>query len=125
MPAASRDQILTLLCLLAKPGGHDPILMREVRSKLAPPAPRPIPPKTLPELLSRIREDPSFPGLAASWLARDLDTKSYSGFLARCREAWQGALPVSVLQDAYRQAIGPKAHNRGAIFQHCCFKKRE
>ena len=118
MPAASRDQVLLWLAT------RDPILVAEARSKLAPLPSRPEAPKTLPELLGRIREDPSYPALAASGLAAALDDhKSYSGFLARCREAWQGLIPVPVLQDAYRQATGPKVRNPGAIFQVACQRR--
>ena len=75
LPAASRDQVLLWLAT------GDPILVAEARSKLAPPRPRPEAPKTLPELLGRIREDPSYPALAASGLAAALqDPKSYSGY---------------------------------------------
>jgi hypothetical protein len=120
MDPGVRDQILTWLML------GDPILMREARAKLAPPRPKPAAPRTLPEAIERIREDPSHPGLVAAWLARDLgDTKSYNGFLARCREAWQGLISVPVLQDAYRQATGPKVRNRGAVFQHVALRQRE
>jgi hypothetical protein len=71
----------------------------------------------LPELLSHIRDDPAFPALAADWLCRTLgDPKSYSGFKARCEEAWRGELHPARLVSAYDQAMGPKARNRGAIF---------
>jgi hypothetical protein len=118
MDSGVRDQILTWLML------GDPILMREARAKLAPPRPRPAAPRTLPEAIERIREDPSHPGLVAAWLARDLgDPKSYNGFLARCREAWQGLIPVPVLENAYHQATGPKVRNPGAIFQVACQRR--
>ena len=111
LPTASRDQVLLWLAT------GDPILVAEARSKLALPRPRPEAPKTLPELLGRIREDPSYPALAASGLAAVLqDPKSYSGYLRRCEEARRGELPVSRLMSAYEQAMGPKARNRGAIF---------
>jgi len=72
----------------------------------------------------RIREDPSYPGLAVAWLARDfIDLKSYNGFLVRCREAWHGLIPVPVLQNAYHQATGPKVRNLGAIFQVSCQRR--
>jgi hypothetical protein len=68
-------------------------------------------------VLTRLREDPSFPSLAADWLASALgDRKSYSGFKARCEEAWRGELPVSRLVSAYEQATGPKAKNPRAVF---------
>ncbi len=97
----------------------DPILVVEAKKKLVPPRPRPEAPKTLPEVLGRIREDPSFPAPAADWLASALgDRKSYSGFKARCEKAWRGELPVPRLLSAFEQATGPKARNRGALFMH-------
>ena len=111
MPAASRDQVLLWLAT------GDPILVAEARKKLAPLRPHLEAPKTLPELLGRIREDPSYPALAASGLAAALqDQKSYSGYLRRCEEAWRGELNPDRLLSAYEQAMGPKARNRGAIF---------
>ena len=111
MPAASRDQVLLWLAT------GDPILVAEARKKLAPLRPCPEAPRTLPELLGRIREDPSYPALAASGLAAALqDQKSYAGYLRRCEEAWRGELNPDRLLSAYEQAMGPKARNRGAIF---------
>jgi len=111
MPAASRDQVLRWLAT------GDPILVAEARCKLAPLRPQPETPKTLPELLGRIRQDPSYPALAASGLAAALqDQKSYAGYLRRCEEAWRGELNPDRLLSAYEQAMGPKARNRGAIF---------
>jgi hypothetical protein len=113
MPPASRDQVLVWLAT------GDPILVAEARKKLAPPRPRPVEPQTLPELLRRIREDPSFPPRAADALAKAFnDWKSYSGFKARCEEAWRGERPVEHLLEAYRQASGLMAKNRGALFMH-------
>ena len=111
MPVASRDQVLLWLAT------GDPILVAEARKKLAPLQPCPEAPRTLPELLGRIREHPSYPTLAASGLAAALqDQKSYSGYLRRCEEAWRGELNPDRLLSAYEQAMGPKARNRGAIF---------
>ncbi|HMB08326.1 MAG TPA: hypothetical protein VKP69_31920, partial [Isosphaeraceae bacterium] len=111
LPAATRDQVLSWLLT------GDRILVAEAQKKLVPPRPRPAAPRTLPEVLTRIREDPSFPPLAADWLAKTFnDHKSYSGFKARCEEAWRGELSVDQLLSAYEQATGPKARNRGAIF---------
>ena len=111
MPVASRDQVLLWLAT------GDPILVAEARKKLAPLRPHLEAPKTLPELLGRIREDPSYPAMAASGLAAALqDQKSYAGYLRRCEEAWRGELNPDRLLSAYEQAMGPKARNRGAIF---------
>ena len=87
--------------------------------KLALPRPRPEAPETLLEVLDRIHEDPSFPALAADWLYRTFsDQKSYSGYKARCKAAWRGERPVPRLVEAYEQATGPKARNRGALFMY-------
>ncbi|HMB03273.1 MAG TPA: hypothetical protein VKP69_05970, partial [Isosphaeraceae bacterium] len=113
LPATTRDQVLTWLLT------GDRILVAEAKKKLVPPRPRPEAPQTLPELLANIRADPSFPSLAADWLASSLqDRKSYSGFKARCEEAWRGELPVPRLLSAYEQATGPRAKNPGALFMH-------
>jgi hypothetical protein len=118
LPAATRDLVLTWLLT------GDRILVAEARKKLAPPPRRPEAPRTLPEVLGRIREDPSFPALAADWLSSALqDRKSYSGFKARCEEAWHGELPVDRLLSAYEQATGPKAKNRGALFMYAVHQK--
>jgi hypothetical protein len=78
---------------------------------------RPETPRTFSEVLGRIREDPAFPALAADWLASALqDRKSYSGFKARCEEAWRGELEPRRLVAAYEQATGSKVRNPGAIF---------
>jgi hypothetical protein len=111
LPASTRDLVLSWLLT------GDRILVAEAQKKLAPPPRRPEAPRTLPEVLGRIREDPSFPALAADWLSSALeDRKSYSGFKARCEEAWRGELHPARLVSAYEQAMGPKARNRGAIF---------
>ena len=111
LPAAPRDPVLSWLLT------GDRILVAESQKKLVPPRPRPEAPRTLPEVLGRIREDPSFPSLAADWLSSAFqDRKSYSGFKARCEEAWRGELAVDRLVSAYEQATGPRAKNPGAIF---------
>jgi hypothetical protein len=57
--------------------------------------------------------------LAADWLAKELhDAKSYSGFKARCDEAWRGELSVDRLLSAYEQAMGPKARNGLDMFMY-------
>ena len=110
LPAATRDQVLTWLLT------SDPILVAEAKKKLAPPRPCPETPRTLPELLSHIREAPAFPALAADWLAKTFgDQKSYSGFKARCEEAWRGELPVARLVSAYEQATSPGEESRDAV----------
>jgi hypothetical protein len=118
LPEAVQQQIYLWLM------SGDVILMREAQRRLTPPRPRPEVPKTLLELLSRIRESPDYPARAADWLCAVLqDRKSYSGYKARCEEAWRGELPVDRLLSAYEQATGPKARNRGAIFMHAALRK--
>jgi hypothetical protein len=111
LPDPAREQVLRWLLT------GDRILVAEARSKLALPRPHLDAPKTLPELLGRIRDDPSYPVLAASGLAVAFqDQKSYSAYFRRCEEAWRGELNPDRLLSAYEQAMGPKARNRGAIF---------
>ena len=118
MPVASRDQVLLWLAT------GDPILVAEARKKLAPLRPLLRHRGRCPSCWGGSRENPSYPALAAAGLAAALDDpKSYNGFLARCREAWHGLIPVPVLQDAYRQATGPKVRNPGAIFQVACQRR--
>ena len=61
------------------------------------------------------------PGLASVFE----DRKSYSGFKARCEEAWRGELSVDRLVSAYEQAMGPKAKNRGAVFIYAMNREQE
>ena len=119
MPEAARDQVLLWLAL------GDRILHAEALKRLKPAPGRPEVPQTLPELLAQIQSDPSYPAKAADWLCTVLnDRKSYSGFKARCEEAWRGELNPDQLVSAYQQAMGPKAKNRGAIFM-VAVKRRE
>jgi hypothetical protein len=109
LPPATRDQILGWLAT------GDLILASEARKFPAPPMARPGLSQSLPEVLRRIREDPTFPAMAASGLARELgDEKSYSGFLARCTEAWGGARyrPRDWSLRSNRRA-GPRRNGRG------------
>jgi hypothetical protein len=63
--------------------------------------------------------------MAAQALCRALgDAKSYAGFKARCDAAFRGELEPRRLVSAYEQALGPKARNRGALFQSV-LKQRE
>jgi hypothetical protein len=96
-----------------------PMLVREALAKLQPPGARPAAPETTRELLERLQDDPTFPAAAAGALAREFDDlKSWAGYLARCREVYEGRRPPGSLVAAYAQATGPKAKNPGAIFMH-------
>lgn len=104
----------------------DPILAAEARRRLAPPPARPALPATLPELLARIRDDPSYPAQAAQALAIELgDARSYAGYLARATEAWRGERQPGELVEALQQASGPRARRRGAVFMHAMKHQRD
>ena len=64
LPEATANLVLTWLL------SADRILVAEARKKLAPPPQRPEAPRSLRETIARIREDPSYPALAASGLER-------------------------------------------------------
>jgi hypothetical protein len=120
LPEATANLVLTWLLT------GDRILVAEAKKKLAPPPSRPAAPPTVRDLLARVREDPSYPALAASGLCRLWsDQKSFSGFKARLESAWRGDIPVSRLLSAFDQAQGPAAKNPGAIFNHCVLHQRE
>jgi DNA-binding Lrp family transcriptional regulator len=95
----------------------DPILMAEASRRLAPPPPRLEPPTSTGDLLSRIRESPAHVAAAAELLSRELDDrKSWSGFHAACRRAWEGSIPTEALVTAHREATNGKARSPGALF---------
>jgi hypothetical protein len=120
LPAATRDLVLTWLLT------GDRILVAEARKKLAPPPRRPEAPRSVRETLERIREDPSYPALAASGLASLWsDQRSFARYLARLEDAWRGDIPVARLIAAFDQAQGPRAKNPGAIFNHCLSHQRD
>ena len=98
-------------------GSEDPILKAEAARRQAPPQPRPEPPTTVAELLARIRESPANVAAAAELLCRDLDDrKSWNGFYAACRRAWEGQIPPGALVTAWREATSGRARNPGAVF---------
>lgn len=111
LPPVAHDRVCGWLA------SADPVLLAEARAVLRAPAPPPAQPATLPDLLSRIREDPSFPATAAAALCREWeDPKSYAGFLARLNAAWRGEIEVDDLVDAAKQASSGRARNPGALF---------
>jgi hypothetical protein len=120
LPEATASLVLTWLL------SADRILVAEARKKLAPPPRRPEAPRSVRETIARIREDPSYPALAASGLAALWsDQRSYAGFKARLEEGWRGDIPVQSLISAFDQAQGPRAKNPGAIFNHCLSHQRD
>lgn len=110
---STRERVLTWLAT------GDPVLVAEARKRLRPPPEaRPAPTSTA-EMLARIRECPSHVSRAAELLALDLDDrKSWAAYHARCRDVWEGRIEPEALVEAHRQAVGPQARNRGAVFMH-------
>ena len=104
--------------------GHDPILWREATRRLGPRgAARPIPKDTdpLPALWEALaRRDPEAVAPMTSRLVRAFgnDRKSFRGIMARVGEVVTGVREVESLIDAFRQAMGGKARNPGAVFMH-------
>lgn len=96
---------------------NDPILAKELLARTSPrPAPAP-PPASTEELIARLQEDPSYIPRLAEILAQDFDDrKSWTGLCKAVESAWRGEIPLERLADAYRQAMGPKSRNRGAVF---------
>jgi hypothetical protein len=120
LPEAVQQQVYLWLM------SGDVILMREAQRRLTPPRPRPVEPRSTSELLVNIRADPSYPAKAATLLAQEFqDQKSWDGFKARCDAAYLGQISPAQLVAAYHQALGPKARNRGAVFNHCLSHRRE
>lgn len=96
----------------------DPLLLAFLaeRSRATPPPP-PERPASTAELLRRVTEDPSWALHAAEALSREFrDHKSFRGFESVIRRACDGRLSTDDLVEAYRQACGPQARNRGAVF---------
>ena len=95
----------------------DPILKAEAARRLKPKAPPRPEPRTAEELLARIQENPAHVAAAAEVLARTFDDrKSWNGFHAVARRAFEGGIPAEALTDALRRATDPKARNGGALF---------
>jgi hypothetical protein len=46
------------------------------------------------------------------------DRKRWGALLALSEQIWQRKVSTDDVLDAYRQAMGPKAENRGAVFCH-------
>ena len=91
--------------------------MAEASRRLAPPPPRPTPPTSTADLLARVRESPAHVAAAAEVLSRELDDrKSWSGFHAACRRAWEGEIRPEALVTAWHEATSGKARSPGALF---------
>lgn len=96
---------------------NDPILAKELFARSRPRPEPGLPPATTEEMIARLHEDPSYVSRLAENLAQDFDDrKSWNGFYRAVERAWQGEIPLDRLADAYKQAMGPKSRNRGAVF---------
>jgi hypothetical protein len=116
---SAREQALAWL------SSGDPILRAEAERRLKPKAPPRPAPATTAELLSRLREDPANVAAAAELLAREFDDrKSWSGFHAVAKRAFEGEIPPEVLVHALARATDGKARNPGALFMTVVAKGR-
>jgi hypothetical protein len=96
----------------------DPIPDARGQGQAGPAPPAAGGPRTLRELLGRIRESPDYPAAAAQALCQALgDAKSYAGFKARCDAVYLGELCPTQFVSAFEQAMGPKVRNPSAVFQ--------
>lgn len=111
VPSSARSQALEWAA------SSDPILRAEAARRLKPkPPPRPEP-QTTAELLARIQENPAHVAAAAEVLARTFDDRrSWNGFHAVARRAFEGEIPPGVLVDALGRASDGKARNPAALF---------
>lgn len=109
--SSAREQALAWLA------SGDPILRAEAERRLKPrPEPKPEP-ATLAELLGRVRECPSRVPQAAELLAQTFDDrKSWSGYHAVVKRAFEGEIPAEALVRALERATDGKARNPAAVF---------
>ena len=111
VPSSARSQALEWAA------SDDPILRAEAARRLKPKAPPRPEPQTAEELLARIQENPAHVAAAAEVLARTFDDRrSWAGFHAVARRAFEGEIPPAVLVDALGRASDPKARNPAALF---------
>jgi hypothetical protein len=91
----------------------------EARRLLAPPPPREPPPSALAtaELLAGLPGRPDRVAAAAGRLAVELgDPRSYAYFLRVAGSVCARQQPATVLVNAWRQGMSPKAKSPGAVF---------
>ena len=97
----------------------DPILAAEAARRTAPPPPPEPPPRSLPtpELLSKLPGRHDLIAAAAHRLAVDTgDLKSWGYYQRAAHAVASRSRPAEALVDCWRQATGPKARCRGAVF---------
>jgi hypothetical protein len=103
----------------AGPAGF-PVLLAELERARPVAAPPPLPESTAALLAALPGAPADWPAKAAESLALDFggakDRALWPEFERICHAAWRGAFPAADLVDAHRQATGPKATNRGAVF---------
>jgi hypothetical protein len=113
LPEPAREQVLRWLAT------GERICVGEARKLLAPPPPQEPPPWSLPtaELLSGLPGRPDLVAAVAGRLATELgDVRSFNYYRSVAELVCARRQPVEVLVSAWRQAIGPKAACRGAVF---------
>lgn len=111
VPSSGRAQVLEWAA------SDDPILRAEAARRLKPKAPPRPEPQTTAELLARIQESPAHVAAAAEVLARTFDDRrSWNGFHAVARRAFEGEIPPGLLVDALGRASDGKARNPAALF---------
>ena len=103
---------------LARRCPDDRIIAGELARRSAPrPEPKPAPVGTSSNPASS--ESPAHVPMLARLLTLDFDDeRSYSGLLAIVQRAWRGEITTAALLDCYRQAMGPNARRRGAVFTY-------
>ena len=121
-PPVSRRNVpgLKLTDLAAVAGATaDPILAAEVARRSAPPPPPEPPPQSLTtaELLARLPGRHDLIAAAADRLATDTgDLKSWGYYQRAALAVASRSRPAAALLDCWRQATGPSARRRGAVF---------
>jgi len=99
-----------------------PVLLAELERARPVAAPPPLPESTAALLAALPGAPADWPAKGASLLSLDFgsakDRALWPAFERLCHDVWRGAFPADDLADAYRQATGPKAKNRGAVFCH-------
>ena len=83
----------------------------------------PNPPATTQEAIQQLpRDSPGTMANVAERLCRDFggakDRQLWGAIHKLTGQVWRGEVAVDDVLDAYRQAMGPKAKNRGAVFTH-------
>jgi hypothetical protein len=103
--------------------GPDRVAEQEARRSLSgpPPALPPVPPGSTREMIERLPGgDPALVPSAAESLCLDFggqrDRQLWPALRRLAEQVWRGEVPAEDVLEAYRQAMGPGARVRGAVF---------